>query len=147
MGHWARLDDNNIVQEVLCIKKAELDTGAWGDPSKFVKTSYNTCNGKHYVPNEEQAYSKESPDQSKACGYRFAGIGMKYDAVNDVFHDAEPQFPSFVFNNKTYEWEAPIPYPEDGHPENMVEGKLVYYEWDEKLYQSDNTKGWVEKNF
>ena len=49
MGHWARIDDNNIVQEVIVIKEAELDTGAWGDKSKWIKTSYNTHEGKHYV--------------------------------------------------------------------------------------------------
>ena len=34
MGHWARIDDDGIVQEVIVIKKEMLDTGAWGDPSK-----------------------------------------------------------------------------------------------------------------
>ena len=42
MGHWARIDDNNIVQEVIVIKESELDTGNWGDKSKWIKTSFNT---------------------------------------------------------------------------------------------------------
>ena len=66
MGHWARIDDDNIVQEVIVIKEAELDTGAWGDKSKWIKTSYNTSEGKHYVPKEHQDFSEESSDQSKA---------------------------------------------------------------------------------
>ena len=85
MGHWARIDDKNIVQEVIVIKEAELDTGNWGDKSKWIKTSYNTHKGKHYVAKEHQDFSEESADQSKAIRYRFAGIGMVYDATNDVF--------------------------------------------------------------
>ena len=33
MGHWARLDSNNIVQEVIVITEEMLDTGDWGDKS------------------------------------------------------------------------------------------------------------------
>ena len=54
MGHWAEIDENNIVIRVIVIKEAELDTGNWGDKSKWIKTSYNTNNGKHYVPKEHQ---------------------------------------------------------------------------------------------
>ena len=76
MGHWARIDENNIVQEVIVIKEAELDTGNWGDKSKWIKTSYNTFEGKHYdVPKEHQDWSEESADQSKALRYRYAGTG------------------------------------------------------------------------
>ena len=87
MGHWARIDDNNIVQEVIVIKEAELDTGAWGDKSKWIKTSYNTREGKHYVPNSlNQDFSVESSDQSKAIRYRYDGIGKKYHAENYIFY-------------------------------------------------------------
>ena len=74
MGHWAEIDENNIVKRVIVIKEAELDTGAWGDKSKWIKTSYNTSEGKHYVPKEHQDWSEESPDQSIAfqvCWYRY----------------------------------------------------------------------------
>ena len=74
MGHWARIDENNIVQEVIVIKEAELDTGAWGDKSKWIKTSFNTQYGKHYVPKEIQDFTDESSDQSKAIRYRLSLI-------------------------------------------------------------------------
>ena len=127
MGHWARIDENNIVQEVIVIKEGELDTGAWGDKSKWIKTSYNTRNGKHYVPNDYQNYSEENPDQSKALRYRYAGVGMYYDATNDVFYDPQP-FPSFILNKTTWTWEAPVQHPTDDKP----------YRWNE------DTKEWVE---
>lgn len=134
MGHWARIDDNNIVQEVIVIKEAELDTGAWGDKSKWIKTSYNTHNGKHHVPKEHQDFSEESADQSKALRFRFAGTGYYYDATNDVFYEPKPEGEgSFVLNKTTWEWDRPVAKPNDGLP----------YKWDEDSYQADNTKGWV----
>lgn len=139
MGHWARIDDNNIVQEVLVIKEAELDTGNWGDKSKWIKTSYNTNNGKHYVPKENQDWSEESADQSKAIRFRYAGVGDIYDATNDVFYEQQPHA-SWILNKTTWEWEAPIEEP------SLTEEQFKsdkYYSWDEDLHQSDNTKGWV----
>ena len=99
MGHWARIDDNNIVQEVIVIKESELDTGAWGDKSKWIKTSFNTNFGKHYTPKDNQDFQDLSDTQNKSLRFRFAGIGMFYDAENDVFYEQKPaDNPSFVLN-------------------------------------------------
>ena len=132
MGHWARIDENNIVQEVIVIKEEMLDTGGWGDKSKWIKTSYNTHNGKHYVPKDHQDWSEESADQSKAIRYRFANIGYTYDADNDVFLLPKPA-DYMILNKTTWEWDYPVTYPDDG----------LCYKWDEDVYKSDNTKGWV----
>lgn len=142
MGHWAKIDENNIVQEVIVIKEAELDTGNWGDKSKWIKTSYNTHNGKHYVPKENQNWTEENSDQSKALRYRYAGIGMKYDATNDVFYDQQP-YSSWVLNNTTWTWEAPIALPTLTQEEKDAR---KYYAWNEDAYQADNTQGWVLTN-
>ena len=139
MGHWAEIDENNIVQRVIVIKEAELDTGAWGDKSKWIKTSYNTLEGKHYAPKQNQDFQDESSDQSKSLRFRFAGIGMYYDATNDVFYEQKP-FASWTLNNTTWLWQAPIATP-TLTKEQMDEGK--YYTWDEDAYQADNTQGWV----
>tara|TARA_B100000282_G_C31626765_1_gene441960 strand:- start:124 stop:513 length:390 start_codon:yes stop_codon:yes gene_type:complete len=127
MGHWARIDDNNIVQEVIVIKEAELDTGAWGDKSKWIKTSYNTFEGKHYVPKEHQDWSEESSDQSKALRFRYAGINNIYDVENDVFYEQQP-FESWTLNKTTWLWEAPVAYPTD----------------DKRYVWNEDKKEWVE---
>tara|TARA_B100000242_G_C42839442_1_gene389855 strand:+ start:199 stop:609 length:411 start_codon:yes stop_codon:yes gene_type:complete len=134
MGHWARIDDNNIVQEVIVIKESELDTGAWGDKSKWIKTSYNTFEGKHYVPKEHQDFSEESSDQSKALRFRFAGQGFTYDAENDVFIQPKP-YPSWTLNKTNWSWEAPVAKP-TLTDEEIGAGKD--HEWNE------DTKKWVE---
>jgi len=146
MGHWAEIDENNIVIRVIVIKEAELDTGNWGDKSKWIKTSYNTREGKHYVPNSSnQDFSVESSDQSKALRYRYAGIGMKYDAENDVFYHPSSNCASHIFDTTTWSWIPPIPKPENSKESPDDEG--ISYVWDEDLYQADTgnpkTKGWV----
>lgn len=139
MGHWAEIDENNIVQRVIVIKEAELDTGNWGDKANWIKTSYNTYEGKHYTPKDHQDWSEESADQSKAIRYRYAGIGDVYDATNDVFYAQQP-YASWTLNKTTWAWEAPIT------PAELTEEQIdanKYYVWDEDAYQADNTKGWV----
>jgi len=139
MGHWARIDDNNIVQEVLVLKKEEIDTGNWGDPSKWIKTSYNTSDGEHYIPKEHQDWENKNPDQSKALRWRFAAPGMRYDSVNDVFIDPQP-FSSWVLNQKTWTWDPPYEHPELTQ-EQLLKGD--FYEWHEEEYKKDNAKGWL----
>ena len=139
MGHWAEIDANNIVQRVIVIKEAELDTGNWGDKSKWVKTSYNTRDGKHYVPHINQNFTQESSDQSKAIGYRFASVGMYYDTTHKAFYFKAP-WASWTLNTNTFDCEPPIPLPELTE-EEIESGK--WYFWDESAYQADNTKGWI----
>ena len=64
----------------------------------------------------------------------YAGIGFTYDESRDAFIPPKP-FASWVLNETTCQWKAPIDITDDD------EG--TYY-WVETLYQSDNTKGWVK---
>lgn len=140
MGHWAEIDENDVVIRVLVMKEEELDTGNWGDKSNWIKTSYNTHEGKHYVPNEHQNWSEESPDQSKALRYRFAGAGYFYNRTHDVFMTTPKPFPSWIVDTSNYTWVPPH------NPDALSETQRsqgYYYTWDEDAYQADNTAGWV----
>ena len=114
MAHFAEIDESNVVLRVIVAEQDIIDSGNVGDPSKWVQTSYNTRDGKHYDPVTGEE------DDGTPLRYRFAGIDMIYDSDADVFHFAQP-YPSWTFNNTTYDWHPPIPYPDD-------EG--TYY-WDE----------------
>lgn len=97
MAHYAFLDKNNIVTEVIVgIDETEtiegLDTEIWygnfrGQTCK--RTSYNNRIRKQY-----------------------AGIGYKYDADADVFIAPQP-YPSWSLNNN-FDWQAPISKPIEG---------------------------------
>jgi len=97
MAHYAFLDKNNIVTEVIVGRdETEIVDGvsdwetAYGDyrGQKCVRTSYNG-----------------------RIRYNYAGIGYTYDPIDDAFIAPQP-FPSWILNSNK-RWEAPLPYPED----------------------------------
>ena len=129
MAHFAKLDENSIVTQVVVVHNdvaTSESAGAiflnnmYGTSDTWKQTSYNTFGNQH---------TKGGTPFRK----NFAGIGFTYDASNDAFIAPKP-YNSWTLNNTTYLWEAPITKPDDGQP----------YVWDETLYQSDNSKGWVE---
>jgi hypothetical protein len=116
MSHFAQIDSNDTVTRVLVIEQDVIDTELFGDPASFVQTSYNTRGGVHYDPYTNQP----SEDQSKSLRKNFAGIGFKYDRTRDAF--IPPQnFASWLLNEETCLWDAPVARPTDGK----------YYDWDE----------------
>jgi len=108
MAHFAKIDSNNTVVEVLVIEQAEINTGNWGDPASFVQTSYNTRQGLYYTPGTYPPVLDS--DQSKALHKNFAGIGSKWDGIG--FYMPQP-YPSWTLNNFSYTWQAPKQYPQD----------------------------------
>ena len=130
MAHFAQIDDNNIVLQVLVIDQAGIDTGNWGDPAKWVQTSYNTRGGVYYTPNT----NTPDPDQSKAFRKNYAGVGYTWlsnGPQGEGFAPPKP-YPSWLLNPFSYMWEAPVAKPERPWPENVVG-----YKWDE------STQSWV----
>ena len=123
MAHFAKLGENNIVVFVTVGrdedngKENEL-TARTGDVYK--QTSYNTRGGVHYDP----ITNETSVDQSKAFRKNYAGIGYTYDVSRDAFRPPKP-YVSWVLNEDTCLWDAPIPYP--------TNGKM--YRWDEETIQ------------
>lgn len=126
MSHFAKVENGRVVQVIVAEQDFIDDhcTGTW------VQTSYNTNRGKHYDPET----GKE--DGGVALRGNFAGVGMIYDSVNDKFYYESPAA-SWTLNTTTWEYDPPIPYP------GTDDGNKAEYVWNEDLYQSDNTKGWV----
>ena len=110
MAHFAHIDENGIVQSVLVIEQEEVDTGNWGEPETLIQTSYNTYGGVH---------NKGGTPLRK----NFAGIGFTYDSVRDAFYAPQP-FPSWVLNEDSCVWEAPVAYPDADSDER--------YDWNEE---------------
>jgi hypothetical protein len=111
MAHYAKVI-NNIVTKVIVSEKDFIDT--LPDSWAWVQTSYNTYGGVHYDPETRE------PDSGIALRKNYAGIGYQYDKERDAFIPPTP-FPSWILNEDTCLWEAPVPYPEDGK----------YYIWNE----------------
>lgn len=109
MAHYAYLDENNIVTQVIVGKNEGEDGIDWEEYYGAVRTSYNTRGGIHY----DSETNEPSTDQSKALRKNYAGAGYSYDPARDAFIPPQP-FASWILNEDTCLWTAPIPYPEDG---------------------------------
>ncbi len=115
MGHFAKVVDGKVTQ-VIVAEKDFFDTFVDSSPGQWLRTSYNTRGGVHYEPNS----NTPSADQSMALRKNYAGIGYSYDAQRDAFIPPKP-FNSWVLDEQTCLWNAPVPMPADGKA----------YEWDE----------------
>ena len=104
MAHFAQIE-NNIVTQVLVVPDSQEHRGHdylssdLGLGGIWIQTSYNNCIRKNY-----------------------AGIGYTYDPVRDAFIPPKP-FESWLLNEETCQWEAPIAYPTDG----------LIYQWNEEI--------------
>lgn len=122
MAHFAKVV-NGLVTQVIVAEPEFFQTFVDSSPGEWIQTSYNTRGGVHYNPETQEP----SEDQTKALRKNYAGIGFTYDRVKDAFIPPQP-FPSWVLDEDTCLWGAPVAYPDDG--------KL--YQWDEP------TTSWVE---
>jgi len=135
MAHFAEIDNNNEVLRVLVVDNAKIQDedgneveqlgidflqNIFGDDTVWVQTSYNTVANTHKL-------------DGTAMRYNYATVGGTYDIENEAFFHIQP-FASWTLDSN-FDWQPPIPYPDD-------QDTLGYY-WDENLYQSDNTQGWI----
>lgn len=112
MAHYAQIDNNNRVKRVIVANKEFIDSGKMGDPSKWIQTSYNTSGGEHSLGGTQ--FRKN-----------YAGVGSTYDTTRDAFISPQP-YTSWILNETTCQWDAPIPMPTDNN-----------YYWDEE------TTNWI----
>jgi len=127
MAHFAKIQ-NGIVTRVIVADPEFFETFIDDSPGEWIKTSYNVRGGVYYDPNTNQPAEDQSVINGDEARQRknYAGIGYTYDAIRDAFIPPQP-FASWILDEDTCLWGAPVAYPDDG---NM-------YRWDE------DTKSWV----
>ena len=120
MAHFAKLDENNIVIDIIVINNLELDVN--NEESSGILWLENWSGG--YTNWKQTSYNNNFRK-------RYAAIGMSYDAIRDAFISPKP-YPSWILNEDTCVWESPVdcPIPDETNPK--------YYTWDEA------TISWVE---
>ena len=119
MAHFAQLDESNIVLQVIVVSNDSINNlpfpesepvgvafckSLFGQNTNWAQTSYNA-----------------------SFRYNYAGIGYLFDATAGAFIPPKP-YPSWLLNTQTFQWQAPVPYPNNGKT----------YQWDEA------TQSWVE---
>ena len=116
MAIFAELDEFNNVIQVIVVNDIYTNDGEQGGIDFLID---------HYGHNRW----KKTWDNNLGTTKNYAGIGYIYDSVRDAFISQKP-FESFVLNEDTCRWEAPVPKPND-------KTKLFY--WDE------NNLSWIEE--
>ena len=110
MAHYAFLDENNIVTEVIVgIDETELIEGL--DPESW------------YADFRQQVCKRTSYNANIRKNY--AGISFTYDSERDAFIAPKP-FDSWILDEETCRWEAPTPYPTDGFTYTWNESELSW---------------------
>lgn len=115
MAHFAQLDENNVVLQVIVINNdvivdengiereqlgIDFCKSLYGEDTKWIQTSYN---GK--------------------IRFRYASIGYTYNDILNAFVVPQP-YPSWLFDEETADWYPPVPYP-------ITNGGSFGYYWDE----------------
>jgi hypothetical protein len=100
MAHFAELNEDNIVQQVIVIHNNELlDENGNESEQKGIDFCVNLYGGRWVQTSYNGSFRKN-----------FAGLGSLYDPIRDAFIYPQP-YPSWVLNEETCKWEAPIPAP------------------------------------
>jgi len=116
MAHFAQIDENNIVTQVIVVADSDCGGGHYPEADPIGAAFCNNLLGGVW---KQTSYNNNFRK-------RYAGIGYTFDAGKDMFIAPQP-YPSWTLDDEG-DWQAPVPYPDDDK----------FYEWDE-----DN-QTWVE---
>lgn len=112
MSHFAKVCDGIVIQ-VIVAEPEFFTTFVDSSPGEWIQTSYNTHGGQH--------------PEGRPLRKNYAGIGYTYDRVRDAFIPQKP-FASWVLNEDTCLWDAPVAYPTDGKRYNWNEDQQNWIE-------------------
>ena len=121
MAHFAQLDENNIVTQVIVVSNEDIKDSIGNENEEVGIAFCKNLLGRNNI------WKQTSYNNSIRKNY--AGIGFTYDATRDSFIAPKP-FNSWILNESTCIWESPVVYPNDGK----------MYAWNEE------TVSWIETN-
>jgi len=133
MAHFAELDSNNTVIQVVVVSNDDVDANG-GDYSSQAETYVSNL-----IPHSENGVAWKQTSYNGNQRKQYAGIGLTYDAAKDKFILPQP-FNSWTLDSND-DWQAPVTHP------NVVEvnSNPIQVLWDEtnqkwigKTYTGDN---------
>lgn len=116
MAHFAKIDENGLVEQVIVLDDSDCGGGEFPESESI---------GQQYLSERGMEGTWKQTSYNANFRNKYAGIGWTYSEEHDVF--LEPKtFDSWVLNTTTFDWEAPIPMPDDAN------GEDINYLWDEE---------------
>lgn len=100
MGHWAKVNEKNIVTEVIVAEDTAYEWLTENLGGRWIQTSYNTRGNVHY----DVETGEPSEDQSKALRKNYANMGYYYDEELDAFIPPKPDYDA-TLNEETGLWD------------------------------------------
>jgi hypothetical protein len=119
MAHFAKLDENNVVTQVIVVGNRDT-SDANGVEKEHIGAAF--CERLLGGTWKQTSYNG-------TMRKRYAGIGFTYNEDLDAFVPPK-RYPSWVLNSTTADWEAPIPLPDDGKT----------YDWNESTGSWDEVE-------
>ena len=132
MAHFCRLDENNVVTQVIVVANEDT-TDTNGVEVEEIGVAF--CKK---LLGAETNWKQTSYNNNFRV--RYAGIGYSYNAELNAFIPPKP-FASWVLVEETADWVSPL-----GAAPELTEEQITsrsFYRWNEDAYQTDNTTGWV----
>ena len=132
MAHFCRLDENNVVTQVIVVANEDT-TDTNGVEVEEIGVAF--CKK---LLGAETNWKQTSYNNNFRV--RYAGISYTYSEELDAFIPPSP-FPSWTLVEETADWVSPL-----GAAPTLTEEQITsrsFYRWNEEAYQADNTTGWV----
>jgi hypothetical protein len=132
MSHFAQIDENNIVTQVIVVANEDIQDANGVEVEEIGVAFCKKLLG------AETNWKQTSYNNNFRV--RYAGIGYIFSEELNAFIPPKP-WPSFVLNEETADWVSPL-----GAAPELTEEEIAsrsFYRWDEDAYQEDSTTGWV----
>ena len=132
MAHFAQLDENNVVTQVIVVSNDDTSDSN-GNETESIGVAF--C---QKLLGADTNWKQTSYNGNMRV--RYAGIGYSYNSSLDAFVLPQPHA-SWTLDSGTADWVSPL----GAAPALTAEQEAArsYYTWDESAYQADNTTGWV----
>ena len=145
MAHFAKLDSNNLVTQVIVVSDSDTSTDAGVEAESIGVAFCQKLTGIDTI-------WKQTSYNANGNGFRgnYAGIGATYMtdvetlgvAKTDIFISQQP-YPSWVIGIQTAQWYPPTPPGDAPALTPAEEAANKYYIWNESNYNSNPSTAWV----
>ncbi len=139
MAHFAKLDANNVVTQVIVVSNDDCTDPHTGEEDEVLGIAF--CKKLLGGNWKQTSYNNNIRGNYAGIGYKFhSGVATLGVGSTDVFLPPQP-YASWTISTTAAAWVSPL-----GDAPALTDAEVAankYYEWDESAYQADNTTGWV----
>ena len=139
MAHFAKLDANNVVTQVIVVSNDDCTDPHTGEEDEVLGIAF--CKKLLGGNWKQTSYNNNMRGNYAGIGYKFhSGVATLGVGSTDVFLPTQP-YASWTISTTEARWVSPLGDAPALTDDEIAAGK--FYEWDESAYQADNTTGWV----